>query len=139
VNDSASIALHFSSLPTCGPITSRLWICAPALTDLSATSILALIFLLSCSPPGGRRIATSREEPKFCTCGSWKPAAVTAARMASTLAVLGKMAWTVTPPVKSIARFSPRTTNEPSEISMNAIDSPYHTLRVAMNGKLVAL
>ena len=28
---------------------------------------------------GGRRMTTSREEPKFCTCGSWKPAAVSCA------------------------------------------------------------
>jgi len=35
-------------------------------------------------------------------------------------------------------KFSPRTQSEPTEMRIRTIDSPYHTLRVDMNGKLVA-
>ncbi len=54
-------------------------------------------------------------------------------------AVFGKVASIVTPPVKSIARLSPRVASETMETIMSTIDSPYHTRRVAMNGKWVGL
>ena len=44
-----------------------------------------------------------------------------------------------TPPVKSMPRFRPRTTTRASEATMSTADSPYHTLRVRMNGKRVTL
>jgi hypothetical protein len=82
-------------------------------------------------------MSMSREEPKLCTCGSRKPLAASAPRTASTLAACGKLTSALTPPVKSIPRLSPRTKNEPSDTTINTAESPYHTLRVAMNGKLV--
>ena len=36
-----------------------------------------------------------------------------------------------------MARFRPRVKNDASETIMSTADSVYHTLRVAMNGKLV--
>ena len=51
----------------------------------------------------------------------------------------GKFVSTTTPPVKSTPRFSPRTTTSPSEATISTADSPYHTLRVFMNGKRVTL
>jgi hypothetical protein len=50
----------------------------------------------------------------------------------------GKAACTVTPPVKSTPRFSPRVASDATEIKIRTIDRPYHSLRVDMNGKLVA-
>src|SRR5690242_8420486 len=73
------------------------------------------------------------------TCGSWKPAATTALRTASRSTSSGKVASTEMPPVKSTAKFSPRTKNDANETTMRIADSVYHTLRVAMNGKLVFL
>jgi hypothetical protein len=62
-----------------------------------------------------------------------------AVRTASTLAAVGNVAGMFTPPVKSMARFRPRVANDPMETMTMRMDSPYHTLRVAMNGKLVGL
>ena len=79
-------------------------------------------------------MAISREEPKFCTCGSRKPAAASLARTSSTLTARGKLTSALTPPVKSMPRFSPRVKNEASDTIISSADSAYHTLRVAMNG-----
>jgi hypothetical protein len=46
---------------------------------------------------------------------------------------------TVTPPVKSTPRFNPRTATSPIDATIKTADSPYHTLRVCMNGKRVTL
>ena len=81
----------------------------------------------------------SRVEPKVCTCGSWYPAASTAVRIFSMLASFGKVASTLMPPVKSMAKFSPRMKNDANEPIIRTAESVYHTLRVAMNGKLVFL
>ena len=43
------------------------------------------------------------------------------------------------PPVKSMAKFSPRMKNDANDPIIRTADSVYHTLRVAMNGKLVFL
>jgi len=51
----------------------------------------------------------------------------------------GKFVSTVTPPVKSTPRFSPRSSTSPIDARINSVDSPYHTLRVFMNGKRVTL
>jgi hypothetical protein len=51
----------------------------------------------------------------------------------------GKFVSTTTPPVKSMPRFSPRTTTRLSEAMIRMADNPYHTLRVLMNGKRVTL
>ena len=42
----------------------------------SAASSRARISVAVCLGSGGRRMEMSREEPKICTCGSWKPAPV---------------------------------------------------------------
>ena len=55
------------------------------------------------------------------------------------LAVPGKVASMLTPPVKSMARLRPRVKNDPKDTNMSTTDSVYHTLRVAMNGKLLTL
>ena len=87
--------------------------CAPGSTALRAPSRAARAPRWHvCLASGGRRIATSREEPKFCTCGSWKPAAVSCARTASTFAARVKLTSALTPPVKSMARFRPRVKND---------------------------
>jgi len=112
---------------------------APGSTKLSTFSTLARIAVPFSWPWGGRRIAMSREEPKFCTETSRKPASESWRRTASVLAVCGKVASIVTPPVKSIARLSPRVDRDTIEPIMRMIDSPYHTFRVAMNRKLVGL
>src|SRR5882672_1624215 len=80
----------------------------------------------------------SREEPKFCTCGSLKPASVSLVRTASTLAVCANVAFALIPPVKSMPRFRPRVANDTTEPIIRIADSVYHTLRVAMNGKRVS-
>src|SRR5688500_13625882 len=51
----------------------------------------------------------------------------------------GKLASTLMPPVKSMAKFSPRMKNDAKQMIMSTVESVYHTLRVAMNGKLVFL
>ena len=56
------------------------------------------------------------------------------ARTASTSTACVKFTSAFTPPVKSMARFSPRVKNDTSETIMSTADSVYHTLRVAMNG-----
>ena len=84
-------------------------------------------------------MVTSRVEPKDCTCGSWYPAASTPARILSMLASFGKAASTLMPPVKSMAKFRPRVKNDAKLTIISTAESVYHTLRVAMNGKLVFL
>jgi hypothetical protein len=51
----------------------------------------------------------------------------------------GKLVSTTTPPVKSMPRLSPRAATSDSEPMIRTADSPYHTLRVFMNGKRVTL
>ena len=60
-------------------------------------------------------------------------------RTSSTLTARGKLTSAFTPPVKSMARFRPRVKNETSDTIISTADSVYHTLRVAMNGKLVCV
>jgi len=43
------------------------------------------------------------------------------------------------PPVNSVLKLSPRMKNEAKLTSISTVESVYHTLRVAMNGKLVFL
>ena len=88
---------------------------------------------------GGRRTKISRELPKICTCAFSTPAFASAVRSASMLGACGKLVSTTTPPVKSTPRFKPRTTTSPIDATINSADSPYHTLRVCMNGKRVTL
>src|SRR5580658_2495373 len=137
VKNSACKALSLSSLPTCGPPSSSCATCARLSISWSAVSRRARIAVALCCGSGGRRIAMSRAEPKFCTCGSRKPAAASRVRTVSTLTAPGKLTSALTPPVKSMARFSPRVKNAVSDTTMNSADSAYHQRRVAMNGKLV--
>ena len=119
-------------------MTSTCWICAPGidaaqdLLDLRAHRLGVLL---------GRRQADGDlargAEDRDLRIGDSRPRA-SAALTASRLAALGKLACTVTPPVKSTPRFSPRVASETIEIRIRTADSPYHTLRVDMNGKLVA-
>jgi hypothetical protein len=46
---------------------------------------------------------------------------------------------TLVPPVKSTVRFSPLVKYSATDAIISTADSVYHTRRVAMNGKLVAL
>ena len=55
------------------------------------------------------------------------------------LASCGKATSTLMPPVKSMAKFNPRMKNDANEPIIRMAESVYHTLRVAMNGKLVFL
>jgi hypothetical protein len=64
---------------------------------------------------------------------------MTAPRTVSVSTSFSKLASTEMPPVKSIAKLSPFAKNDTNETIMRTADSVYHTLRVAMNGKLVFL
>ena len=94
-----------------------------------------------CFGSGGRRMAMSREEPKFCTCGSWKPAAASLrAHRIDVRPRCAKFASRADAAGEVDARGSGRgcRTRRTTTIISTA-DSVYHTLRVAMNGKLVCL
>src|SRR3984885_8916831 len=143
MNTSVSTSAHAprtkSSLPTCGPTTSVLCSLAAGSTLLNTSRIFAPI----CSPftfgSGGKRTRMSRELPKACTCAALTPALASAARSWSMFGDCEKFVSMFTPPVKSIPRFKPRTTTRVSDATMSNADSPYHTLRVRMNGKRVTL
>src|ERR1700722_757712 len=137
VASSALIALCFNSFPTCGPTTSSCTTCAPASTFLRALSRRERASPAASFASGGRRTTVSREEPKLCTSGSWKPAAVSCVRTASTSTACVKLTSAFTPPVKSMARFRPRVKNDTSETRTSTVESAYHSLRVAMKWKLV--
>ncbi len=81
----------------------------------------------------------SRELPKAWTCAPATPADASAARSWSMFGACGKFVSTVTPPVKSTPRFRPRKVTRAREATIKNADSPYHTLRVFMNGKRVTL
>src|SRR3984885_4315790 len=143
MNTSVSTSAHAprtkSSLPTCGPTTSVLCSLASGSTLLNTSRIFAPI----CSPftfgSGGKRTRMSRELPKACTCAALTPALASAARSWSMFGDCAKFVSMFTPPVKSMPRFKPRTATRASEATMSTADSPYHTLRVRMNGKRVTL
>ena len=81
----------------------------------------------------------SRELPKACTCAPATPDLASAERSWSMFGACGKFVSTVIPPVKSTPRFRPRMATSASDATINTADSPYHTLRVFMNGKRVTL
>ncbi len=139
VTDSAQIALLRSSAPTCGPTTNRSSMVALASMECTTSVTRGRIVSSVCPGTGGRRIDTSRELPKFCTDGSSKPACSNAVRIWSSGAAPVNVACTLMPPVKSIARFSPRVANDTTDARIMMADSVYQIRRVAMNGKFVCL
>ncbi len=138
VKNSAHTALSLSSPPTCGPTTSSCTTCTPASTALEGPlepgadlgrGLLRIGRQADGDVARGAEILHLRVEET----GGRQACCATS----STLTACGKLTSAFTPPVKSMARFSPRTKNEASDTTISTADSVYHTLRVAMNGKLV--
>jgi hypothetical protein len=97
-------------------------ICTPASTAASADSTRPRTTSADSPCWGGSRIAMSRDEPKFCTCGSVKPACSRPVRTRSIGASPGNAASTVTPPVKSTLKFRPRVNNDTSDASISTAE-----------------
>src|SRR5260364_374468 len=134
-HSSASRPLTASSLPICGPTNSTR--CSRAACGgcaFSASMTCALCRAEDSPGVNGRRINTSLEVPKVCTCASRKPSAFSVARMGSSCAGCGYWTSSTVPPVNSMDRCSPRLSRKKMAAMNVSVEMMLNISARCMNG-----